>query len=226
MDQLAINRWWWCKWSNIGQVRQSLSSSRFTIRGQWDDAKSCQAFHPVSGFNDCLQHYSMIFGHLTLAASRKKDGVCTVKLQLWTKNTNCTNSCLSNSNIIGDQCIRKKSLMRCGTNMLTCTSWAKWIFPWSNSSHSVSRSSSLTNSRLVPCPCSQHTFRILLDLSSQWGCFSIAISSNIRMPWSAGCAGTPRFSRTPLRQAAMHQCYVWTIRKRTIAYHSGLLYDL
>ena len=29
-----------------------------------------------------------------------------------------------------------------------------------------------------------------------------------------------------LQEPAISDCYVWTVRKRTIAYHKGLLYDL
>jgi hypothetical protein len=50
----------------------------------------------------------------------------------------------------------------------SCTSWDKWIFPLSNSFHSIIKSSSLVNSRLVICPCSWHTQKLIRFIIPSW----------------------------------------------------------
>ena len=42
----------------------------------------------------------------------------------------------------------------------------------------------------------------------------------------SGALGPKRENDIVLKPRAVPVCYVWTVRKRTIAYHKGLLYDL
>jgi len=65
-----------------------------------------------------------------------------------------------------------------------CTLWDKWILPLSNSSYRITKSSSLMKSKFVTCLCSQHTPKNLFDLLSYLDRFSIANSSNIKIPCS------------------------------------------
>jgi hypothetical protein len=52
MDQLIIDRGWWSKRSDICQLCQSLSSTRFSIRCQRDDTKFSQVLFAIGGVDN------------------------------------------------------------------------------------------------------------------------------------------------------------------------------
>ena len=81
MNEMRIDQRGGGKQCDVGQICQSLSSTRLPIRGQRNKPEFGDIPLCICGIHNSLEKCGMLAGRLFLAASRDKYGLCTIKLR-------------------------------------------------------------------------------------------------------------------------------------------------